>query len=82
MAAKAKENRAQRNWLKTQMFEIWEVVKSSPEEVEEPSLGVLSTSMRSFSPSAVPNSHNWCYMVGLRQIEINGKKLSFYQLSI
>jgi hypothetical protein len=40
MAAKAKENRAQRDWLKTQMFEIWEVVKSSPEEVEEPSLRI------------------------------------------
>jgi hypothetical protein len=41
----------------------------------------LSTSTRSFSPSVVPNSHDWCYMVGLRQIEINGKKFSFCQLS-
>jgi hypothetical protein len=28
--------------------------------------GALSISMRSFSPSVVPNFHDWCYMVGLR----------------
>jgi hypothetical protein len=38
MAAKAKENRAQRDCLKTQMFEIWEVAKSSQ---EQPSLRAL-----------------------------------------
>jgi hypothetical protein len=38
MAAKAKENRAQRDSLKTQMFEIWEVAKSSQ---EQPSLRAL-----------------------------------------
>jgi hypothetical protein len=31
----------------------------------------LSISVRSFSPSVVPNSHDWCYTVGLRQIERN-----------
>jgi hypothetical protein len=41
----------------------------------------LSISMRSFSPSVVPNSHDWCYTVGLRQIERNGKKFSFYQVT-
>jgi hypothetical protein len=38
MAAKAKENRAQRDCLKTQMFEIWDVAKSSQ---EQPSLRAL-----------------------------------------
>jgi hypothetical protein len=40
--------------------------------------GAISISMRSFSSSVVPNSHDWCYMIGLRQIERNGKKFSFY----
>jgi hypothetical protein len=38
MAAKAKENRAQQDCLKAQMFEIWEVAKSSQ---EQPSLRAL-----------------------------------------